>query len=81
MYKRWFWKHGRQLSNGVCFTRDPKTGLKTFGEWLPRAQGEDVVAGTHTPRPLNTQSISENQDQMEMNRHWNTVCPKYIATL
>lgn len=51
-------------ATGVCFTRDPKTGLKNFfGEWLPRAQGEDVVAGTHTPRPLNTQSISENQEQ------------------
>ncbi len=51
-------------ATGVCFTRDPKTGFKNFfGEWLPRAQGEDVVAGTHTPRPLNTQSISENQGQ------------------
>ena len=31
-----------------------KRDSKLFGEWLPRAQGEDVVAGTHTPRPLNS---------------------------
>ena len=37
-------------ATGVCFTRDPKNGEKIFfGEWLPNAQGEDVVAGTHTP--------------------------------
>ena len=33
---------------GVVFTRDPATGERTvFGDYLPRAQGEDVVAGTH----------------------------------
>lgn len=38
---------------GVLFSRDPLTGdREPFGEWLPRAQGEDVVAGTHDPRPL-----------------------------
>ncbi|MEL6347598.1 MAG: pyruvate, phosphate dikinase, partial [Myxococcota bacterium] len=42
-----------QSATGVCFTRDPKSGQKVFfGEWLPNAQGEDVVAGTHTPLPL-----------------------------
>lgn len=31
---------------GVCFTRDPATGRKiAYGDYLPRAQGEDVVAG------------------------------------
>ena len=40
---------------GVAFTRDPKTGENgLFGEWLPNAQGEDVVAGLRTPRPINT---------------------------
>src|SRR5712692_4805652 len=34
--------------------RDPATGWRRFyGEFRPNAQGEDVVAGTRTPRPLN----------------------------
>jgi pyruvate,orthophosphate dikinase len=38
---------------GVLFTRDPLTGdPERFGEWLPRAQGEDVVSGTHDPLHL-----------------------------
>ncbi|MCB9690445.1 MAG: pyruvate, phosphate dikinase [Alphaproteobacteria bacterium] len=38
---------------GVCFTRNPKTGATgLFGEWLPNAQGEDVVAGIRTPFPV-----------------------------
>ncbi|MBI4299212.1 MAG: pyruvate, phosphate dikinase [Chloroflexi bacterium] len=38
---------------GVLFTRDPSTGDKTlYGEYLTKAQGEDVVAGTATPRKI-----------------------------
>ncbi len=41
-------------ATGVAFTRNPATGEnKFFGEWLPNAQGEDVVAGTRTPNPVN----------------------------
>jgi len=48
-----FGNMGDGSATGVCFTRDPKSGARRFfGEWLPRAQGEDVVAGTHTPLPL-----------------------------
>jgi len=37
---------GEDSGTGVCFTRDPSTGEKVpFGDYLPRAQGEDVVAG------------------------------------
>ncbi len=40
-------------ATGVCFTRDPNTGEKAlYGEYLPRAQGEDVVSGLRTPLPL-----------------------------
>lgn len=48
---------------GVCFTRDPSTGEKRFfGEWLPNAQGEDVVAGVRTPHPISgVQSPSEGE--------------------
>lgn len=39
-----------QSCSGVVFTRNPSTGEnKLTGEFLPNAQGEDVVAGTHTP--------------------------------
>jgi pyruvate,orthophosphate dikinase len=38
---------------GVLFSRNPLTGERApFGEYLPRAQGEDVVSGKFTPLPL-----------------------------
>ncbi|MCA3451214.1 MAG: pyruvate, phosphate dikinase [Rhodobacter sp.] len=38
---------------GVMFSRNPITGERVpYGEYLPRAQGEDVVSGKFTPRPL-----------------------------
>lgn len=38
---------------GVLFSRNPLTGApQPYGEYLPRAQGEDVVSGTRTPEPL-----------------------------
>src|SRR5438309_8287152 len=44
---------GDTSATGVAFTRDPSTGEKRlYGEWLPNAQGEDVVAGIRTPLPL-----------------------------
>ncbi len=49
-----FGNMGDKSATGVAFTRNPKTGARMFfGEWLPNAQGEDVVAGTHTPNPIN----------------------------
>jgi pyruvate,orthophosphate dikinase len=37
---------GDRSGTGVCFTRDPSTGeRKVYGDYLPQAQGEDVVAG------------------------------------
>ncbi|MDQ3168405.1 MAG: pyruvate, phosphate dikinase [Chloroflexota bacterium] len=44
---------GEDSATGVAFTRDPATGERRLvGEFLPNAQGEDVVAGIRTPRPL-----------------------------
>ncbi|MGH9680642.1 MAG: pyruvate, phosphate dikinase, partial [Candidatus Acidiferrales bacterium] len=44
---------GDKSGTGVCFTRDPSTGEKTFyGDFLLNAQGEDVVAGIRTPMHL-----------------------------
>jgi pyruvate,orthophosphate dikinase len=44
---------GENSATGVAFTRDPSTGEQgLYGEFLLNAQGEDVVAGIRTPRPL-----------------------------
>src|SRR5215212_3473069 len=44
---------GDDCATGVAFTRDPATGERRLvGEYLPNAQGEDVVAGIRTPLPL-----------------------------
>lgn len=49
-----FGNMGMDSATGVAFTRDPSNGEKRFfGEFLPNAQGEDVVAGIRTPCPLN----------------------------
>ncbi|HEX5422748.1 MAG TPA: PEP/pyruvate-binding domain-containing protein, partial [Candidatus Acidoferrales bacterium] len=48
-----FGNTGDNSGTGVCFTRDPSTGEKTFfGDFLLNAQGEDVVAGIRTPMHL-----------------------------
>jgi pyruvate,orthophosphate dikinase len=44
---------GNDSATGVAFTRNPSTGEPTlYGEYLVNAQGEDVVAGVRTPRPI-----------------------------
>ncbi len=44
---------GETSATGVGFTRNPATGEDEFyGEFLVNAQGEDVVAGIRTPRPI-----------------------------
>ncbi len=48
-----FGNMGETSGTGVCFSRDPSTGKNVFyGEFLMNAQGEDVVAGVRTPKPL-----------------------------
>ena len=48
-----FGNMGKTSSTGVAFTRDPANGEKIFyGEYLINAQGEDVVAGIRTPKPI-----------------------------
>jgi pyruvate, orthophosphate dikinase len=49
-----FGNTGDNSGTGVCFTRDPSSGEKSFyGDFLINAQGEDVVAGIRTPMHLN----------------------------
>ena len=48
-----FGNRGERCATGVAFTRNPSTGdLELYGEFLVNAQGEDVVAGTHTPQQI-----------------------------
>ncbi|AKA48688.1 pyruvate phosphate dikinase [uncultured archaeon] len=48
-----FGNMGNDSATGVAFTRDPNTGNKMlFAEYLPNAQGEDVVAGIRTPKHI-----------------------------
>jgi pyruvate,orthophosphate dikinase len=48
-----FGNMGNDSATGVGFTRDPGTGENVlYGDYLINAQGEDVVAGIRTPRPL-----------------------------
>ena len=48
-----FGNMGNDCATGVSFTRNPATGENEFyGEYLTNAQGEDVVAGIRTPKPI-----------------------------
>ncbi|MDA8020061.1 MAG: pyruvate, phosphate dikinase [Thermoanaerobaculia bacterium] len=47
-------------ATGVAFTRNPATGdPRLYGEWLPDAQGEDVVSGIRTPYALDDASRTD----------------------
>ncbi len=53
-----FGNRGEDSGTGVAFTRDPSTGEKVpYGDYLPNAQGEDVVAGIR-----NTLKLEELQN-------------------
>jgi pyruvate, orthophosphate dikinase len=56
---------GSDCATGVAFTRNPATGERgIYGEFLPNAQGEDVVAGIRTPRQI---SLAAGRRWAEMN--------------
>ena len=60
-----FGNMGDTSATGVAFTRNPATGENLFyGEWLPNAQGEDVVAGIRTPNPLNEATKGEHNRRL-----------------
>ena len=53
-----FGNMGNDCATGVGFTRDPGTGENVmFGEYLTNAQGEDVVAGIRTPKPVGEMAV------------------------
>jgi len=48
-----FGNMGERSGTGVAFSRDPSTGENTlYGEFVPNAQGEDIVAGLATPATI-----------------------------
>ncbi len=54
-----FGNMGNDCATGVAFTRNPSNGKKElFGEYLINAQGEDVVAGTRTPKNISSMNKS-----------------------
>ncbi len=60
-----FGNMGDDSATGVAFTRNPATGdNKFYGEWLVNAQGEDVVAGTRTPNPLNEDTKNDQNEHL-----------------
>ena len=73
---------GETSGTGVCFTRDPSTGHRgAYGDYLPRAQGEDVVNGSRNAFPLtHLQTLNEgafNQLQTIMDNlevHYKDMC-------
>ncbi len=67
-----FGNMGMDSATGVAFTRDPSTGENTFyGEYLTNAQGEDVVAGIRTPKPIQElgDEMHSMYDELERVRH------------
>ncbi len=74
-----FGNRGSDCATGVAFTRNPATGeKKVFGEYLINAQGEDVVAGIRTPKPIVSQDGQEGlgADFPEAHRQLEEICDK-----
>ena len=66
-----FGNMGEDSGTGVAFSRDPSTGeKKIYAEFLPNAQGEDVVAGIRTPLHID-----------ELKRRMPEVYEEFIATI
>ena len=58
-----FGNMGNDSATGVGFTRNPGTGENVmYGEFLINAQGEDVVAGIRTPKPVH--ELEQEMPQM-----------------
>ena len=73
---------GENSGTGVCFTRDPSTGERAaYGDYLPRAQGEDVVAGIRNTMTLEELSHLHPQRHEELlgimdllEKHYRDMC-------
>lgn len=71
-----FGNMGENSASGVAFTRNPATGDKIiFGEYLLNAQGEDVVAGTRTPLPIE----QLEKEMPELYKQFEAICQRLEA--
>lgn len=65
---------GPDSGSGVCFTRDPATGTPgAYGDYLPNAQGEDVVNGSRATLGLDELGRREPDVHAELTRHLATL--------
>ncbi len=67
-----FGNMGETSATGVAFTRNPATGEnRLYGEYMINAQGEDVVAGIRTPKPIRElrREMPEVYRELENLRH------------
>ncbi|MDC5695975.1 pyruvate, phosphate dikinase [Intrasporangium calvum] len=73
-----FGNRGDRSGSGVCFTRDPVTGAPgAFGDYLPNAQGEDVVSGVRSPMDLSELHRRDPEIHDELTRHLQTLETHY----
>ena len=71
---------GKQSATGVAFTRNPSNGNNNiYGEWLENAQGEDVVAGIRTPKPINNSSKTlQTKNSKTLQKTWPNIYQRII---
>jgi pyruvate,orthophosphate dikinase len=70
---------GDTSGTGVCFTRDPGSGAPgAYGDYLPRAQGEDVVAGIRNAFPLTHLGEVNPEAFAELNRIFGRSLSRYV---
>lgn len=69
---------GPDSGTGVAFTRDPATGDRgLYGDYLPDAQGEDVVAGVRDALPLTELKKLDPRAYLELGDHLRTLESHY----
>ncbi len=75
-----FGNMGDTSGSGVAFTRNPSTGQRElYGEFLPNAQGEDVVAGIRTPFPLVAEAALPGREDRTFERAQPEAFAKVVA--
>jgi len=73
-----FGNMGKDCATGVVFTRSPSDGSnKIYGEYLINAQGEDVVAGTRTPKNLLSMNKSMSKIFQQLKKIFKLLENKY----
>jgi len=69
---------GDDSGTGVCFTRDPASGHRgVYGDYLPNAQGEDVVSGVRNTLPLTALGETDTASYEELLSHMSTLESHY----